>query len=73
MITVESIDNSTRVTIPKEDVSPERLRSFLDWLRLEAITRHSQLTEEQADQMAEEIKAEWWAKNKDRFLRPTEQ
>ena len=44
--------------------------SFLDWLRLEAIARRSDLTEEAAGQLAEEIKQGWWAANKDRFIKP---
>ena len=70
MITVETTEAGLRVTIPKDEVPPERLNSFLDWLRLEAVTRRSHLTEQQADQLAEEAKAEWWAANKDRFIRP---
>ena len=59
-----------RVTIPKDEVPPERLNSFLDWLRLEAVTSRSHLTEEQADHLAEEAKADWWAANKHRFIGP---
>lgn len=46
MITVETTPASTRVTIPTDDVSPDRLRPFLDWLRLEAVARRSQLNED---------------------------
>lgn len=70
MITVETTDTSVRVTIPKDEVPQERLHSFLDWLRLESILCRSQLTEEQAAQLAEDIKAGWWAANKDRFVKP---
>jgi hypothetical protein len=49
----------------------DRLNSFLDWLRLEAIVRRSDLTEEAASKLADEIKQGWWAANKDRFIKPT--
>ncbi len=70
MITVETTDTGVRVTIPKDEVPADRLNSFLDWLRLEALVRRSSLTEEEAGRLAEEIKTGWWAANKDRFIKP---
>jgi hypothetical protein len=70
MITVETTAESTRGTIPNDEVPPERLRPFLDWLRLEAITQRSQLSEAEAERMAEEMKADWWAGNKARLIHP---
>lgn len=72
MITVETTETGVRVTIPRDEVPPDRLNSLLDWLRLEAVTRRSQLTEEQADRLADESKAGWWAANKQRFIPPSE-
>ncbi len=73
MITVEQTEKDLRVTIPKNAVSPKRLNAFLNWLRLEEIAQRSQLTAQDADRIADEIKAEWWAANKDRFIPPGEQ
>lgn len=70
MITVETTDTGVRVTIPKDEVPADRLNSFLDWLRLEAIIRRNSLTEAEAGRLAEEIKTGWWAANKDRFIKP---
>jgi hypothetical protein len=70
MITVETTDAGVRVTVPKDEVPPERLNAFLDWLRFESLTRQSHLTEEEADRLAEEVKADWWARNKQRFITP---
>ena len=70
MITVEATDAGMRVTIPRDEVPPERVSSFVDWLRLEAVARQSRLSEVNADRLAEEIKADWWAKNKGRFIPP---
>ena len=72
MITVEATDTSLRVTIPKSEVPPDRLNSFLDWLRLETTTARSRLTEGEADHLAEEMKADWWAANQRRFIKPAE-
>jgi hypothetical protein len=72
MITVEQTDKDLRVTIPKDSVPPKRLNAFLDWLRLEEITQRSRLTQEEADRIADDINAEWWAANKDRSIPPGE-
>ena len=68
MITLETTATDVRVTIPKDAVPPKRLNAFLDWLRLEEIAQRSGLTEEEADRIAEGIKAEWWAANKEKFF-----
>lgn len=73
MITVETTETDVRVTIPKDALPTERLNSFLDWLRLEAVAGRSALSEAAADRMAEELKAEWWAANKARFVKPAGQ
>ncbi len=69
MITVETTGDAIRVTIPKGDLSPDRLNSVLDWIRLEALARRSALTEPLAEELAESAKESWWAANKDRFVR----
>jgi len=73
MITVEETERDLRVIIPKEAVSPQRLNAWLDWLRLEETAQRSQLTEHEADRLADEIKAEWWKANKARFIRTSDE
>ena len=68
MVTVETTDTTVLVRIPKDEVPAERLNSFLDWLRLEAAASRSSLTEQDAERMAEEVKARWWSANKHRFI-----
>ena len=68
MIVVEKTDSDVRVTIPKDAVPPKQLNAFLDWLRLEEVAQRRGLTEADADRIAEGIKAEWWAANKEKFI-----
>jgi len=70
MITVEPTDTGLRIHVPNGEVPSERLNAFVDWLRLEAIASRSQLSEADAGRLAEEMKAGWWAANKDRFIKP---
>ncbi|MSU59188.1 MAG: hypothetical protein EXS35_13650 [Pedosphaera sp.] len=72
MITVDKTESDVRVTIPKNAVPPEQLNAFLDWLRLEEIAQRSRLSEADADRLADEIKSEWWAANKEKFIPPGE-
>jgi len=72
MITVEKTDADVRVTIPNNAVPAKRLNALLDWLRLEEIVQRSRLTEADADRIANEIKADWWAANKNRFIPASE-
>ena len=68
MITVENTATEVRVTISKDAVPPKRLNALLDWLRLEEVVQRSRLTEEDADRIADDIKAAWWSANKSRFI-----
>jgi hypothetical protein len=62
MITVETTEAGMRVTIPKDEVPPARLNSFLDWLRLEAVAGRSQMTAEHAGPLhARRLAAPGWA------------
>ncbi len=73
MITVEKTTTELRVTIPNDAVPPKRLNALLDWLRLEELVQRSRLTDADADRIANEVKAGWWAANKDRFIPVNEQ
>lgn len=73
MITVENTETDVRVTISKDAVPAKRLNALLDWLRLEEVVQRSRLTEADADRIADEIKADWWAANKTRFIPASEQ
>ena len=70
MFTVEATDEAIHIRIPRGEVSEERLTQILSGLRLEAAVSASQMTDEQAEAMAEEMKADWWERNKARFLPP---
>ena len=67
MVTVEANEKEIRLTIPTEGMPLEEVDRFVGWLRAEVTARRSKLTEALANQLAEEINADWWEKNKDRF------
>lgn len=68
MIVTEDCPEGLRVIIPRDEVPPELLNRWLEWLRLEALAQRGRLTETGADELADELKAGWWAANKARFI-----
>jgi len=68
MITIETTETEIRLVIPRDEVDPVRLERLLRPFRLEAAVADSGMTDVQADLMAEEMKAKWWAGNQRRFL-----
>jgi len=69
MVQITFKDDDAILKFPKQLVSSGYVQEFLERLRLEAIVEKSQLTEEQAWELSEEIKEDWWQKNKEKFLK----
>ncbi len=70
MISVESTAETIHLRIPRAEVSDARLAQLLCGLRLEAAVTGSSMTDAEAEAMAEEMKADWWARNRHRFIPP---
>ncbi|MEY2466846.1 MAG: hypothetical protein QOD03_1367 [Verrucomicrobiota bacterium] len=67
MIAVETNDHEIRVNISTDGMSPEAVRAFVNWLRVEAAARRSHLTDDGAWKLSEDIKSDWWKQNQSRF------
>lgn len=65
-ITVDNQDIIVRFN--RELMDRDTLNKFLDYLELETIKRRSNLTEEQAATLAEEINHDVWSKIKQKFV-----
>lgn len=46
MIVTENCPEGLRITIPRDEVAPERPNRWLEWLRLEAVSQRSRLTQD---------------------------
>jgi hypothetical protein len=68
MAPIKKEGNYFLLTIDQDLVSEDYLQRFLEWLEFRALTRQNEMTEVQAEELAEESKASWWAANKDQFL-----
>ncbi len=67
MVAVEADKHEIRVSIPTDGMPPEAVSAFVGWLRAEFTARRSQMTDATAWQLAEDVKADWWARNQARF------
>ncbi len=71
MFTVESTPETIHLRIPRSEVSEARLEELLRGLRLEAAVADSDFTDASAEELAEQMKSDWWARNERRFI-PTD-
>jgi hypothetical protein len=72
MIAVKADKHHLEVSISTEGLTPEEVNAFVSWLRVESTVQRSKLTDEAAWKLSEEIKSDWWAANKHRFIPPEE-
>lgn len=61
--------NRLIISIPIDDMQTEEINNILAYLKLELIVRKSKMTQAQADELADEVAASWWEKNKDRIYK----
>lgn len=68
--TLEAETSNGRITIsfPETAVSPEAREDFISFLKTEWALRQSRFTADEAESLADEVDAGWWAANKDRLL-----
>jgi hypothetical protein len=69
MVRVKADEGLVRLTFSTEGMSPEQINDFVTWLQVESVARRSQLTEQNAWKLSEEIKTDWWDANKQRFTK----
>ena len=68
MVQISFKDDEVILKFPKKLVSSGYVQDFLERLRLEAIVEKSQLSDEEAWKLSEEIKQKWWEENKDNLF-----
>ncbi|MBI9037605.1 MAG: hypothetical protein JEY97_05680 [Bacteroidales bacterium] len=60
-------NNEIKFSIPEDIFEINEIQNFIDYIRFREITSKSKATQENADNLAEEINQSWWEKNKHRF------
>ncbi len=69
MINIRYEPNDVVVRIPKDLAATAYVQGFLEHLRVEAALERSQITDAQIKELSEQVKSDWWAANKERFLK----
>jgi hypothetical protein len=70
-IDLQTIDGKFLISIDKDLVDKEFLLDLIEKIRLESLVRKADF-DESIEDLGEEIKADWWRKNKTKFINPQE-
>lgn len=65
-MTIVKENNEIVVRIP-ENINAQLLEGILDYLKAKSILSKSKATQQNADQLSNEIEKDWWKKNKKRI------
>ncbi len=69
-VEVSRNDGYVEIKIPvKESYDDKNIRKFLDYLTIKSNAAKSQATDEDIQQLSDDITTGWWNKNKDDFIK----
>jgi hypothetical protein len=68
-LTLKTVENHFLISIDKAYIDPEFLFRLMNRIRLEYLAKKVDF-DETIEELGEEIKANWWEKNKERLLKP---
>ncbi|CCH02142.1 hypothetical protein FAES_4142 [Fibrella aestuarina BUZ 2] len=66
-VTLETQDDRFLISIDRDYVDQEFLINLVERIKLEHLVRKAGF-DESIEELGEQIKADWWAANRDRFL-----
>lgn len=68
MLEVQITEKNVNVRFSKNLIDDKDLKEFLEKVRVKELISKSQLTEEDLKILDNELKSEWWKKNREKFL-----
>lgn len=68
-IDLQTTDDKFLISIDKDSVDKEFLLNLIEKIRLESLIRKADF-DESIEDLSEEIKADWWKKNKSKYIKP---
>lgn len=64
---IETTNNEIKLTFSKNALELSEIQGLIDYVKFREVNSISNATQEQADEIDEEIKNSWWEKNKSNF------
>lgn len=64
---IENIGKEVVIKIDRESINYEQILKYIEKIRIEYLAEKADFSDEIMD-LGEEIKAEWWNKNKDEYM-----
>lgn len=64
---IETVNNEIKLTFSKNALDITEIQNFIDYVKFREISALSKATQEDANNLAEEINQSWWDKNKHKF------
>lgn len=68
-IDLQTTDDKFLISIDKDSIDKEFLLNLIEKIRLESLIRKADF-DESIEDLGEEIKTDWWQKNKSKFIEP---
>jgi len=68
MFNYQTNSNTVNLTFSKELLSSPEVVRFIEILRIKELLSNSQITSENVMELDDQLKENWWLKNKDSFL-----
>lgn len=68
MLNVQVTEENVNIVFSRNLINDKDLLEFLEKVRLKNHISKSQLTEEDVESLDNELKSNWWKKNRNRFL-----
>ena len=68
MISIKYDSKDAVLTFPKKLISRDYVQEFIERLNVEMILRKSRLQDEYLTELSEKVKADWWKKNRQKYI-----
>ncbi len=65
---IEYLEKEIKITIPNGFIGMDEIQRLIDYYKFAEIASKSQATEDDINEISDEINKSWWDKNKHRFV-----
>ncbi|MFQ5456714.1 MAG: hypothetical protein ACE5EA_11060 [Nitrospirota bacterium] len=66
---IKTDENNLLLKIPKDLIARDYVERFMDRIELEILVKKGRMSEEEAWELSERLKEDWWKENRDKVLK----